>query len=264
VDRLRGNPFLVTSSSTFEASGAAYFPTDVFSSQQTGVKVGTSSATNGNTKLMVAENFARAPNFFDIVCYTGVGAVTTQAHNLQAVPELMFVKYRDGTSAWKVYCKYLTSALYELQLNNIGGQSTASSVWNSTDPTASVFTLGGDGSVNGTGGNYVAHLFATCAGVSKVGSFTGNGSTQTIACGFTGGARFVLIKSINTTGNWFYFDTARGMTTSTDPYIGANLSTVEVATTGACTTTTGGFAVDESKLTGINTSGTSYIFLAIA
>jgi hypothetical protein len=41
---------------------------------------------------------------------------------------------------------------------------------------------------------YIAYLFATVAGVSKVGSYTGNGSTQNMDCGFSSGARFVLIK----------------------------------------------------------------------
>jgi hypothetical protein len=124
--------------------------------------------------------------------------------------------------------------------------------------------VGNYSGVNGSGYNYVAYLFATCAGVSKVGSYTGNGTTQAIACGFTSGARFVLIKRTDSTGDWYVYDTARGMTTLTDPYLQLNTSNAETATLGSVTTTTGGFTVNASILSAINTSSGSYIFLAIA
>ena len=114
------------------------------------------------------------------------------------------------------------------------------------------------------GASCVAYLFATCAGVSKVGTYTGNGSTQAIACGFTGGARFVLIKRTDSTGDWYVYDTARGMTTLTDPYLLLNSTAAETATLGSVTTTTGGFTVNASILSAINTSSATYIFLAIA
>jgi hypothetical protein len=100
--------------------------------------------------------------------------------------------------------------------------------------------------------------------VSKVFSFTGNGSTQTINCGFTGGARFVLLKASSATGGWFVYDTARGMTVLTDPYLQLNTTAAEVATLGSVTTVSTGFAVNEAITTGVNTNGVTYIGLAIA
>ena len=111
---------------------------------------------------------------------------------------------------------------------------------------------------------YIAYLFATCAGVSKVGSYTGNGSSQTINCGFAGGARFVLIKRTDNTGDWYVYDTARGMTTLTDPYLFLNSTAAEAATLGSVTTVTTGFKVDASILAAVNTNGASYTYLAIA
>jgi hypothetical protein len=111
----------------------------------------------------------------------------------------------------------------------------------------------------------VAYLFATCAGVSKVGSYTGNGTTQTINCGFgAGGARFVLIKRTDSTGDWYVYDTARGMTVLTDPYLLLNSTAAETATLGSVTTVSTGFAVNASILAAINTTSASYVFLAIA
>jgi hypothetical protein len=54
------------------------------------------------------------------------------------------------------------------------------------------------------------------------------------------------------------------MTTLTDPYTPVNTTSGETATLGSVTTVTTGFALDESILTGINTSAATYIFLAIA
>ena len=137
--------------------------------------------------------------------------------------------------------------------------------WGTSNPTTTDFGIND----SATGFFYstataVAYLFATCAGVSKVGSYTGNGGTQAIACGFTGGARFVLIKRTDSTGNWYVYDTARGMTLLTDHYLLLNSTAAETATLGSVTTTTGGFTVDATILAAINTNAASYIFLAIA
>jgi hypothetical protein len=206
--------------------------------------------------------FQRAPNFFDVVCYTGTGSATTFNHNLGAVPELMIVKERDVAGAWRVYSKSISNTDY-LVLNSNGAVTTGD-MWNSTNPTSTVFSVGTNYSVNRPAGTFVNYLFATCAGVSKVGSYTGNGTTQTINCGFTGGARFVLIKRTDSTGDWYVYDTARGMTVLTDPYLLMNSASAETATLGSVTTVSTGFALNSAVLADINVNGGSYIFLAIA
>jgi hypothetical protein len=98
-----------------------------------------------------------------------------------------------------------------------------------------------------------------------VGSYTGNGTTQTINCGFgAGGARFVLLKRTDAAGGWYVYDTARGMTVLTDPYLLINSTAAETATLGSVTTVSTGFALNASVLAAINTNAASYIFLAIA
>jgi hypothetical protein len=210
-------------------------------------------------------NFRRAPSFFDEVCYTGTGSATTVTHNLGVVPEMMIVKCRStgGTNrGWWTYVAPLgnTQALY---LNTTDNAQTAG-IWNNTTPTSTVFSVDGSYLVNGSGATYVAYLFATAAGVSKVGSYTGNGTTQTINCGFTTGARFVLIKRTDTTGDWYTYDTARGMTTLTDPYLFLNDTAAETATLGSVTTVSTGFALNAGILAAINASGGSYIFFAVS
>ena len=140
----------------------------------------------------------------------------------------------------------------------------ASGVWNNTAPTATQFTIGTDSDVNsGTAGDTTAFwLFASCPGVSKVGSYTGTGATQTINCGFAGGARFVLIKRTDASANWFVWDTARGMVSGTDPRLPWDANTVEANADWVYTTSVG-FQIVTSDAT-VNASGGSYIYLAIA
>ena len=216
-------------------------------------------------------SFRRAPSFFDEVCYTGTGATdNTIYHNLGVVPELMIFKIRnnytvglDASGNWAVYHAALGNQA-RLALNLTNAVTTGTGVWYSTTPTSTYIKTSADDLVNKAGSGYVAYLFATCPGVSKVGSYTGNGSTQTINCGFTGGARFVLIKRTDSTGDWYVYDTARGMTTLTDPYLLLNSTAAESATLGSVTTVSTGFALNASILAAINTNGASYIFLAIA
>lgn len=115
---------------------------------------------------------------------------------------------------------------------------------------------------NLSGSTYVAYLFASCPGVSKVGSYTGTGATQTINCGFTGGARFVMIKRTDSTGDWWVWDTARGMVAGTDPRSLFNNTNAETNANWVYTATTG-FQIVTSDAT-VNASGGTYIYLAIA
>jgi hypothetical protein len=215
---------------------------------------------------LIGWNFSRAPSFFDEVCSAGTSSSNqARTHNLGAVPELIIVKDRSsGGANWTVYVSSIGQNGY-LNLNTTGSTQTSSGVWGTTTNTSTTFYCNDTANwCAGAGNNGVFYLFATCPGVSKVGTYTGNGATQAIACGFTGGARFVLIKRTDSTGNWFVYDTARGMTTLTDPYLLLNSTAAESNTLGSVTTTTGGFTVDGTILGAINTNAATYIFLAIA
>ena len=133
-----------------------------------------------------------------------------------------------------------------------------------THPTSSVFTVGTDNDVNARSANYVAYLFASVTGVSKVGTYTGNGSSQTINCGFTTGARFVLVKRTDSTGDWVVFDSARGIVSGNDPYLRLNSTAAEVTDKDAVDTDSTGFVVNETSGPNINTNGATYIYLSIA
>ena len=253
ASRLTGTGQLFTSSTAAEGTDATY----TWDFMQGWGSAGSASST------FATWMFQRAPSFFDEVCYTGTGVARTVTHNLGVAPEFLIVKKRDAISQWYCYAAPLGNT-GDVWLNSTNAATYTNNYWNGTSPTSSVFSLSSLGSINSNGTLYVSYLFATCAGVSKVGSYTGNGSTQTINCGFTGGARFVLIKRTDSTGDWYVYDTARGMTTLTDPYLLLNSTAAETATLGSVTTVSTGFAVNASILAAINTNAASYIFLAIA
>jgi hypothetical protein len=173
------------------------------------------------------------------------------------------VKRRSATDDWWVYDAATGNTKYQV-LNSTATPTTSSTAWNNTMPTSSVFSVGTGTPVNASAGTYVAYFFATVAGVSKVGSYTGNGSNQTINCGFTTGARFVLIKRTDTTGDWWYFNSAQGISSGNDPYILLNSTAKAVTGTNYVDTASTGFQVTAAAPAGMNANGGSYIFLAIA
>jgi len=265
-DRLRGN--FITLFTDFDGaegsnSGSISFDTNA------GFNVG--SDTGGNIcnqsgESYIQETFLRAPGFFDVVCYTGTGVNRTVTHNLGVVPELMIVKRRDASGDWQVYSAGIANTEY-LVLNTTAAPATGATRWNSTTPTSSVFTVGTAAEVNTNTATYVAYLFATCAGVSKVGSYTGdNTNGRIIPCGFTTGARFVMIRRTDQPGQWAVWDSARGITSGNDPYLLLNNPIPEVAGFNDVETTSTGFIINAASPVGIpvNVVGSTYIFLAIA
>ena len=261
-DRLRGALQVIRSSSTDPEATSADSLTSFAS--MTGVVLGSDGSGRINTSpdTYAMWNFRRAPGFFDEVCYTGTGSARTVAHNLAAVPEMMIVKRRSGAADWAVYASAIGNTKF-LLLNSTGDTIT-DNVWNNTTPTATEFSVRDQNTVNASGSTYVAYLFATVAGVSKVGSYTGTGATQVINCGFTGGARFVLIKRSSGTGDWYVWDSARGIVAGNDPYLLLNSTAAEVTNTDYVDTASTGFEISSTAPAAINASGGTFIFLAIA
>jgi hypothetical protein len=266
IDRLRGTrttsaQSLTTSSTDAESSlPSAGFGYD----RNTGYVDNISVPIGYSGQNNIYYNFRRAPSFMDVVCYTGTGSEPrTVNHNLGVAPELMIVKARSSAISWVVYAAPLGSTKH-LILNSNGAESNSSTLWYSTTPTSTLFTLGDGGAVNGSGSTYVAYLFASCPGVSKIGTYTGNGSSQTINCGFSGGARFVMIKRTDSTGNWLVGDTARGLVAGNDPLLYLNSTAAEITTLDWLDTDSSGFVVNQDTTANANVNGATYIYLAVA
>ena len=221
--------------------------------------------------------FKRSPGFFDVVCYEGdspdsVG-VQTVSHNLNVAPEIIIVKRRDSAGAWPVLGAVLgavdsggVQVGQGAYLNQTNG-FTASGLWGYpyVAPTATEFTVRGS-TPNASGGDYIAYLFASQDGISKVGSYTGNGTSQTIDCGFSSGARYVLIKRTDSTSDWNVFDTTRGIVAGNDSRLDLNTSGAQDTGDDCIDPDSSGFAVNyvATNDDDVNVSGGTYIFLAIA
>jgi len=219
---------LDSASTTYELTNGEYFEFDLQNNFSTGTFF-----TGWET---INWMFKRAPGFFDVVCYEGTGSAKTEAHNLGVEPEMMLIKCRDASYDWMVYHKDLnggTSAEgYYLILNEDDDEDDSSTIWNSTAPDESVFTVGTSDSTNKNDKSHVAYLFASLDGISSVGTFTvvNGGSNIDVDCEFTAGARFVMIKRTDGSGNWMIFDTTRGINADgvDDPYLKVNVTTAQV------------------------------------
>jgi hypothetical protein len=176
----------------------------------------------------------------------------------------MIIKGRNITTFDRRWIVYTGTANKYMRLNTNDSQYTDGTVFNNTSPSATSFTVGTSGNTNANGESYIAHLFGTLSGVSKVGSYTGNGSSQNIDCGFSSGARFILIKRSDSAGNWYVWDSRRGITTGNDPHLSLNTTSSEVSTDDSVDPLSSGFAVNQVSATNINVSSATYIFLAIA
>jgi hypothetical protein len=219
------------------------------------------NSTAGTASNMYSAMFKRATGFMDVVAYTGTGSATTQAHNLGVVPELMIVKGRSGATAWAVY--YGDNTDYTV-LNTTAATVDDVTYWNDTTPTASVFTVGTQANVNTSAATYIAYLFATLAGVSKVGSYTGTAASLDLDMGFAAGARFFLCKRTDSTGDWYVWDSVRGIVAGNDPYLLLNSAAAEVTGTDYVDPLASGITLTAAGSATINVSSGSYIFLAIA
>jgi hypothetical protein len=257
-DRLRGVGNYILSSSAGSESSLANGLTKFDLMDGIGIGADTIGYLNESGTNYIYNFFKRAPGFFDVVCYGGTGSARTVNHNLGVVPELIIVKSRSSTDNWAVY--YGDNTDY-LVLNSIAATADNNGYWNDTSPTSTVFTVGTVGATNELTRNYVAYLFASLAGMSKVGTYTGNGSSVTVTTGFQ--PRFILVKRTNSTGNWIVGDSARGLVAGDDPFLLLNSTAAETTNQDWVDISATGFTVNQTVANANVNTGT-YIYLCIA
>lgn len=199
-----------------------------------------------------------------IATYTGTGANATVGHGLGIAPSLIIIKRRNtAVSNWQVRHSSVAAA-NSIQLNLTNPAAAAATVWNSTAPTSTVFSVGTDASVNASGGLYVAYCFAAVSGYSSFGGYTGNLSLDGpfVYTGFR--PRWVMIKqttAASATG-WVIVDSARlGYNVDNNPLF-ANSNAIE-ATTDLLDITSTGFKIRSTDAS-VNASAGTYIYAAFA
>lgn len=226
TDSVRGTTKVLECNSTAaestDSNGLTAFNSDGFT-------VGSSASFNSNTVGFASWNWKKQAGVFDIVTYTGNGSNRTISHNLGAVPTMMIIKnYESSGTNWFVYHVGIGDASKYIKLNQTNAVSTKASLFNSTAPTSSVFSLGTDNDGNENNQDFICYLFGNKQGVSKMGSYTGNGNANGtfVFCGFK--PAFVLLKYSNASGNnWFLYDNKRPGYNEIDQKLYANASDAE-------------------------------------
>ena len=145
-------------------------------------KAGTTSGINQDSATITptAYSFNQTAGF-SIITYTGTGSTATLPHGLGVTPNLIIIKKRDGTDNWTWKSdggvSGYTGFTKYMYMNNAGvGVATDSSNEFQYNPTATKFSLGNNGGVNGNGSTYVAYCFANKVGYQKIGGYVGNGN----------------------------------------------------------------------------------------
>ena len=215
----------------------------------------------GTTDSQVSANVNAG---FSIVSYTGNGSPGSVGHSLGVIPELIIAKNLDGTNAWVVRLNVLGNGY--LQLNDTAEYSTTV-LWGT--PTASVFNFTHAANGETLNDRYIAYCFASIAGYSKIGTYTGTNAPNNITVtGFR--PAYLMIKLTDAlNGDWIIFDNKRNPSNPLTDVLKANTSGIE--TTEAALNISflsNGFSLNGAAGVGgtgqINSLGDTYLYLAIA
>jgi hypothetical protein len=221
-------------------------------------KAGGTAASNTDGSITSSVS---AGDGFSVVTWTGTATAGTIGHGLNGkVPQFIITKRRDSSGDW--YSQHASlGATHRIQLNSSSAATSGTSLWNSTGPTGSVFSVGADNEVNASGGTFVAYCFANVPGRQRVGSYPGSGSAVTVITGFK--PRFILVRSTSNARDWLLWDSERGASggaavpnLSNTPYSDSTYNGITFNADGF-TIMTGGSTPNMSA------SGETYIYLAI-
>tara|TARA_B100001094_G_scaffold52759_1_gene48221 strand:- start:1314 stop:2360 length:1047 start_codon:yes stop_codon:yes gene_type:complete len=225
---------------------------------------GSQGSSNTDGTINTTYTSANTTSGFSICQYTGTGANATVGHGLGVAPKMIIVKRLNTTGGWTVYHSSVGNTKY-LYLNTTAAEDTASSIWNNTSPTSSVFTVGTDGEVNASGSTYIAYCFAEKQGFSKFGSYVGNGGNNNEAPFIYTGTRpsFFLVKKSSADGeDWAIYDNTRNPFNKVDEALFPSATTVETNVGNGIDFLANGIKINDDGGE-LNTSGATYIYYAI-
>lgn len=221
----------------------------------------TSTNTAGSVNSTVSVNTTAG---FSIVSFAAQSGTYTVGHGLNSPPEIILGKNRNiNGGPWYSFTTAIDGGVDYLSLNTTAAAADAEG-FGITAPTSTVFT--GGSAFYYTTGNMITYCFHSVEGYSKIGKYTGNGSTDGpfVYTGFR--PAMIIIKRVDTTNNWLVHDNKR------DPYnqvvniLFPNLASAESAGTASnygFDFVSNGFKA-KGTTGGGNDSGGSYIYMAFA
>ena len=231
-----------------------------------------SSNTAGSINSTVSVNTTSG---FSIVKYTANGTQgATVGHGLGVAPKMMMFKNLDSTLGdgevdWGVYHSSLTATNF-LKLNTTQAQINSDGPFNDTEPSNTLFTLGGGSqgdrfATNRTGDDYIAYCFAEKQGYSKFGSYVGNGNADGtfVYTGFK--PAFVLAKKTNEQyTSWIMLDNKRANSfNSIGVRLFANVTSAEDTSSPYCDFLSNGWKFRTAD-NNANDANDTYIYMAFA
>ena len=217
------------------------------------------SNTNGSTTSTVSANTTTG---FSVVTYTGTGANATVGHGLGVAPSMIILRARSIVENWPTWHIGLTSAAYVLTLNTTNAQASVPSVFNSTLPTSSVFSIGTSTGAGGSGTTYVAYCWAAVQGYSSFGTTLGNANALGwfVFTGFR--PRFVMLKASSAVSDWAMLDSSRSPYNQANAMLLADTAAAEVTNQIVIDFCSNGFVVRSNPT--FNANGVTYIYAAFA
>ena len=207
----------------------------------------------------------------DVVAYEGDGnSSTTVSHNLGVAPQLIIAKPRSASGSWLVVSAGPSGTMsdcttgFSLDTDNAAlVTGTDYSAYHTDEVFAPYRNISWDG-VNGhkSGVDHIAYLFASVPGISKVGSYTGDGQLRYIDCGFDPSGhstRGLLIKRVDSTGDWAWHYPHNGSPLGNRLHLNDTSAGVRQYDLGAGF---GGFQIQPTSP--YNIDGAEYIYYAIS
>ena len=236
---------------------------------------GSTNTDGDNITVAVGKQWVNATAGFSITEYAGDGSGAANndsgdavGHGLNAKPDFIIIKKKDGVNGWPTYHNYLTAAKHlNIQTHNA---TESSNYCYASIPTNTKVDLGNNPEVNGTGNNYIMYCWTSIPGYSHFSVYSGNNNDDGpfVYCGFR--PRWIMTKCEDAaTTYWMINDTERSpinmITSSTGGRLNAAGSNAESDFTSGydIDILSNGFKVRDSGLD-MNGNNNVYIFAAFA
>ena len=219
------------------------------------------SNTDGSITSTVSANVDAG--FSIVSANVGTSGNVTVGHGLSKAPEMLIVKNRAAGN-WNAWHTVFGNEDGYMHPNSTSAKLTYTDYWGAAVPSSTVFGLkAGIGWSN----EVIGYAFHSVEGYSKVGSYTGNGSTTDgsqpfVYTGFRP-AWLMLKRATGGTEHWYIVDNKRNTYNAVDTNLKPNSSNAEDTGFNLVDFTSNGFKIRTTDTT-INYSGSDFIYIAFA
>ena len=226
----------------------------------------TSANTAGSINSTVSVNAAAG---FSIVTWTGDGSAATIGHGLGKIPKYITVKSVSTGEQWTQYNEALGNT-YSVQWDTAGGFDSASTYFNATSPTTTVFSVGSNSRTNKSGDTFIAYVYAEIEGFSRFYNYRSNQDTdgRTIYCGFKPAwiciKRYAEVNGSSGGNYWHIFDDNNAGINPKNWRVHWNSGEAEATDENVVDILSNGFKLRSNHTQYNGTQGQYYVFQAFA